>query len=166
MVMTTQTSPSIYDFSVNTIEGQSISLSTYQDKVLLIVNTASQCGFTPQYQGLQSVYNKYKDQGLEVLGFPCNQFGQQEPGSANDIQSFCEMRFGVTFPLFEKIDVNGANAHPLFKYLTKAAPGIFGTEGIKWNFTKFLVDRSGKVVKRYPSTTKPEEIEKDIQALL
>ncbi len=166
MVMTTQTSPSIYDFSVNTIEGQSVSLSTYQDKVLLIVNTASQCGFTPQYQGLQSVYNKYKDQGLEVLGFPCNQFGQQEPGSANDIQSFCEMRFGVTFPLFEKIDVNGANAHPLFKYLTKAAPGIFGTEGIKWNFTKFLVDRSGKVVKRYPSTTKPEDIERDIQALL
>ncbi|GAP97746.1 glutathione peroxidase [Leptolyngbya sp. NIES-2104] len=164
--MTTQTSPSIYDFSVNTIEGQSVSLSTYQDKVLLIVNTASQCGFTPQYQGLQSVYNKYKDQGLEVLGFPCNQFGQQEPGSANDIQSFCEMRFGVTFPLFEKIDVNGANAHPLFKYLTKAAPGIFGTEGIKWNFTKFLVDRSGKVVKRYPSTTKPEDIERDIQALL
>lgn len=166
MVMTTQTSPSIYDFSVNTIEGQPVSLSTYQDKVLLIVNTASQCGFTPQYQGLQSVYNKYKDQGLEVLGFPCNQFGQQEPGSATEIQSFCETRFGVTFPLFEKIDVNGANAHPLFKFLTKAAPGIFGTEGIKWNFTKFLVDRSGKVVKRYPSTTKPEDIEKDIQDLL
>lgn len=164
--MTTQTSPSIYDFSANSLEGQSVSLSTYKDKVLLIVNTASQCGFTPQYQGLQSIYNKYKDQGFEVLGFPCNQFGQQEPGSANEIQSFCEARFGVTFPLFEKVDVNGANAHPLFKFLTKAAPGIFGTAGIKWNFTKFLVDRSGKVVKRYPSTTKPEDIEKDIQALL
>ncbi|MGG6267456.1 glutathione peroxidase [Leptolyngbya sp. AN03gr2] len=164
--MTTTQSPSIYDFSANSLEGQPTSLSTFKDKVLLIVNTASQCGFTPQYQGLQSVYNKYKDQGFEVLGFPCNQFGQQEPGSANEIQSFCEMRFGVTFPLFEKIDVNGANAHPLFKYLTKSAPGIFGTEGIKWNFTKFLVDRSGKVVKRYPSTTKPEDIEKDIQALL
>jgi glutathione peroxidase len=134
--------------------------------VLLIVNTASQCGFTPQYQGLQSIYNKFEQQGFAVLGFPCNQFGQQEPGSASEIQSFCEARFGVTFPLFEKVDVNGGNAHPLFKYLTKSAPGIFGTEGIKWNFTKFLVDRSGKVVKRYPSTTKPEEIEKDIQALL
>lgn len=164
--MTTQTSPSIYDFSANSIEGQPVSLSTYKDKVLLIVNTASQCGFTPQYQGLQSIYNKYENQGFAVLGFPCNQFGQQEPGSANEIQSFCEMRFGVTFPLFEKVDVNGANAHPLFKFLTKSAPGLFGTEGIKWNFTKFLVDRSGKVVKRYPSTTKPEDIEKDIQALL
>ncbi|MBD1822770.1 glutathione peroxidase [Cyanobacteria bacterium FACHB-DQ100] len=164
--MTTQTSPSIYDFSANSIEGQPVSLSAYKDKVLLIVNTASQCGFTPQYQGLQSIHNKYENQGFAVLGFPCNQFGQQEPGSANEIQSFCEMRFGVTFPLFEKVDVNGANAHPLFKFLTKAAPGIFGTEGIKWNFTKFLVDRSGQVVKRYPSTTKPEDIEKDIQALL
>ncbi|MBE9014201.1 glutathione peroxidase [Pseudanabaenaceae cyanobacterium LEGE 13415] len=164
--MTTTQSPSIYDFSAKTIEGQSTSLSTFKDKVLLIVNTASQCGFTPQYQGLQSVYNKYKDQGFEVLGFPCNQFGKQEPGSANEIQSFCEMRFGVTFPLFEKIDVNGANAHPLFKYLTEAAPGILGLKAVKWNFTKFLVDRSGKVVKRYPSTTKPEDIEKDIQALL
>ncbi|BAU14860.1 glutathione peroxidase [Leptolyngbya sp. NIES-3755] len=164
--MTTTQSPSIYDFAANSLEGQPVSLSTFKDKVLLIVNTASQCGFTPQYQGLQSIYTKYQNQGFEVLGFPCNQFGQQEPGSANEIQSFCEMRFGVTFPLFEKIDVNGANAHPLFKYLTKSAPGIFGTEGIKWNFTKFLVDRSGKVVKRYPSTTKPEDIEKDIQALL
>ncbi len=166
MVMTTQTSPSVYDFSATSIEGQPVSLSTYKDKVMLIVNTASQCGFTPQYQGLQSVYNKYENQGFTVLGFPCNQFGQQEPGSANEIQSFCEARFGVTFPLFQKVDVNGGNAHPLFKYLTKAAPGIFGTEGVKWNFTKFLVDRSGQVVKRYPSTTKPEDIEKDIQALL
>jgi glutathione peroxidase len=164
--MTAQASSSIYDFSANSLEGQPVSLSTFKDKVLLIVNTASQCGFTPQYQGLQSIYNKFEKQGFAVLGFPCNQFGQQEPGSATEIQSFCETRFGVTFPLFEKVDVNGGNAHPLFKYLTKSAPGIFGTEGIKWNFTKFLVDRSGKVVKRYPSTTKPEEIEKDIQALL
>lgn len=164
--MTAQASSSIYDFSANSLEGQPVSLSTFKDKVLLIVNTASQCGFTPQYQGLQSIYNKFEAQGFAVLGFPCNQFGQQEPGTATEIQSFCETRFGVTFPLFEKVDVNGSNAHPLFKYLTKSAPGIFGTEGIKWNFTKFLVDRSGKVVKRYPSTTKPEEIEKDIQALL
>lgn len=164
--MTAQASSSIYDFSANSLEGQPVSLSTFKDKVLLIVNTASQCGFTPQYQGLQSIYNKFENQGFAVLGFPCNQFGQQEPGTATEIQSFCETRFGVTFPLFEKVDVNGSNAHPLFKYLTKSAPGIFGTEGIKWNFTKFLVDRSGKVVKRYPSTTKPEEIEKDIQALL
>jgi glutathione peroxidase len=164
--MTAQASSSIYDFSANSLEGQPVSLSTFKDKVLLIVNTASQCGFTPQYQGLQSIYNKFEKQGFAVLGFPCNQFGQQEPGSATEIQSFCETRFGVTFPLFEKVDVNGSDAHPLFKYLTKSAPGIFGTEGIKWNFTKFLVDRSGKVVKRYPSTTKPEEIEKDIQALL
>ncbi|BAS57531.1 MULTISPECIES: glutathione peroxidase [Leptolyngbya] len=164
--MTAQASSSIYDFSANSLEGQPVSLSTFKDKVLLIVNTASQCGFTPQYQGLQSIYNKFENQGFAVLGFPCNQFGQQEPGTASEIQSFCETRFGVTFPLFEKVDVNGSNAHPLFKYLTKSAPGIFGTEGIKWNFTKFLVDRSGKVVKRYPSTTKPEEIEKDIQALL
>lgn len=164
--MTAQASSSIYDFSANSLEGQPVSLSTFKDKVLLIVNTASQCGFTPQYQGLQSIYNKFETQGFAVLGFPCNQFGQQEPGTATEIQSFCETRFGVTFPLFEKVDVNGSNAHPLFKYLTKSAPGIFGTEGIKWNFTKFLVDRSGKVVKRYPSTTKPEEIEKDIQALL
>lgn len=164
--MTAQMSPSIYDFSANSLEGQPVPLSTFKDKVLLIVNTASQCGFTPQYQGLQSIHNQYENQGFAVLGFPCNQFGQQEPGSASEIQSFCETRFGVTFPLFEKVDVNGSDAHPLFKYLTKAAPGIFGTEGIKWNFTKFLVDRSGKVVKRYPSTTKPEDIEKDIQALL
>jgi glutathione peroxidase len=164
--MTAQMSPSIYDFSANSLEGQPVPLSTFKDKVLLIVNTASQCGFTPQYQGLQSIHSKYENQGFAVLGFPCNQFGQQEPGSASEIQSFCETRFGVTFPLFEKVDVNGSNAHPLFKYLTKAAPGIFGTEGIKWNFTKFLVDRSGKVIKRYPSTTKPEDIEKDIQALL
>ena len=164
--MTTQTTSSIYDFSATSIEGNPVELSNYKDKVLLIVNTASQCGFTPQYQGLQALYQKYSDRGLVVLGFPGNQFGQQEPGSTSEIQSFCETRFGVSFPLFEKVDVNGINAHPLFKYLTKAVPGILGTEGIKWNFTKFLVDRKGNVVKRYPSMTKPEDLEKEIEALL
>lgn len=164
--MTAQMSPSIYDFSATGIDGTPVSLNTYEDKVLLIVNTASQCGFTPQYQGLQALYDKYASQGLAILGFPCNQFGQQEPGDSNQIQSFCEARFGVSFPLFQKIEVNGSNAHPLFQYLTKAAPGIFGTQGIKWNFTKFLVDRNGKAVKRYPPTAKPEDLEKDIQALL
>jgi len=164
--MTDQTNASIYDFSANSLEGKPVDLSTFKDKVLLIVNTASECGFTPQYQGLQVLYNQYQNQGLEVLGFPCNQFGQQEPGTAEAIQSFCQTRFGVTFPLFEKVEVNGPNAHPLFKFLTKAAPGLLGLEAIKWNFTKFLVDRSGKVVKRYASMTKPEDIAKDIQALL
>ncbi len=156
----------VYDFSATSIEGQPIDLSSYKDKVLLIVNTASQCGFTTQYQGLQALYDKYANNGLVVLGFPCNQFGAQEPGSGNDIQSFCETRFGVTFPLFEKIDVNGTNAHPLYQYLTKTAPGILGSEAIKWNFTKFLVDGNGSVVKRYGSTTEPKEIDKDIEALL
>jgi glutathione peroxidase-family protein len=164
--MTTQLSPSIYDFSVTSIEGQSVNLSAYKDKVLLIVNTASQCGFTPQYQGLQALYEKYADKGLVILGFPCNQFGQQEPGSASEIQSFCETRFGVKFPLFEKVDVNGKDAHPLFQYLTKAAPGLLGSEAVKWNFTKFLVDRSGKKIERYASMAKPEDIDKAIQKLL
>jgi glutathione peroxidase len=159
-------SSTVYDFSATSIEGQPVEMSTYRDKVLLIVNTASQCGFTSQYQGLQTLHDKYASRGLAVLGFPCNQFGQQEPGSATDIQSFCEKRFGVSFPLFEKIDVNGANAHPLYQYLEKAAPGIFGSEGIKWNFTKFLVDGSGNVIKRYGSTTEPKDIERDIEALL
>jgi glutathione peroxidase len=164
--MTTQLTSSIYDFSVTTLEGKPLDLSTYKDKVLLVVNTASQCGFTPQYQGLQALYDKYASQGLVILGFPCNQFGQQEPGSASEIQSFCETRFGVTFPLFQKVDVNGKDAHPLFQYLTKAAPGLFGTETIKWNFTKFLVDRNGKVVERYASLAKPEDLDKVIQKLL
>jgi glutathione peroxidase len=159
-------SSTVYDFSATSIEGQPVEMSTYRGKVLLIVNTASQCGFTSQYQGLQTLHDKYASRGLAVLGFPCNQFGQQEPGSATDIQSFCQTRFGVSFPLFEKVDVNGANAHPLYQYLVKAAPGIFGTEGIKWNFTKFLVDGSGNVVKRYPSTTEPKEIERDLETLL
>jgi glutathione peroxidase len=159
-------SSTVYDFSATSIEGQPVEMNSFKDKVLLIVNTASQCGFTSQYQGLQALSDKYASKGLAVLGFPCNQFGAQEPGSASDIQSFCETRFGVSFPLFEKIDVNGPNAHPLFQYLTKSAPGILGTEGIKWNFTKFLVDGSGKVVKRYASTTEPKDIERDIEALL
>jgi len=158
--MTTQTSQSIYDCTATSIDGESISLSTYKDKVMLIVNTASQCGFTPQYQGLQELYDKYACQGLVVLGFPCNQFGQQEPGNATEIQSFCETRFGISFPLFQKIEVNGRDAHPLYKYLTKQAPGILGTTAVKWNFTKFLVDRSGNVVERYASLSKPEDLEK------
>ena len=158
-------SSTVYDFSATSIEGQPVEMNSFKDKVLLVVNTASQCGFTSQYQGLQALYDKYASKGLAVLGFPCNQFGAQEPGSGSDIQSFCETRFGVSFPLFEKIDVNGPNAHPLFQYLTKSAPGILGTEGIKWNFTKFLVDGSGKVVKRYASTTEPKDIERDIEAL-
>lgn len=159
-------SSTVYDFSATSIEGQLVDLSKYKDKVLLIVNTASQCGFTSQYQGLQALYDKYASKGVEVLGFPCNQFGAQEPGSATEIQSFCQKRFGVSFPLFEKIDVNGANAHPLYQFLTKAAPGILGSEAIKWNFTKFLVDGNGNVVKRYGSTTEPKDIERDIEALL
>jgi glutathione peroxidase len=159
-------SSSVYDFSATSIDGQPVEMSSFKDKVLLIVNTASQCGFTSQYQGLQALYDKYASRGVAVLGFPCNQFGAQEPGSATDIQSFCEKRFGVTFPLFEKIDVNGANAHPIYQFLTKSAPGILGTEGIKWNFTKFLVDGNGNVVKRYASATDPKDIERDIEALL
>jgi len=164
--MTAQTSPSIYSFSVTSIEGKPVEFSTYQGKVLLIVNTASQCGFTPQYQGLQALYDKYASQGLVILGFPCNQFGQQEPGDETAIQSFCETRFGVSFPLFQKIEVNGKEAHPLYKFLTKAAPGILGTQAVKWNFTKFLVDRQGKVVARYSSLTQPQDLDKAIAALL
>jgi glutathione peroxidase len=164
--MTAQISQSIYDLSAIAINGEPISFSNYKDKVILIVNTASQCGFTPQYKGLEELYQKYSSQGLVILGFPCNQFGQQEPGDSQQIKDFCETRFKVTFPLFEKIDVNGENAHPLYQFLSKSAPGIFGTEGIKWNFTKFLVDRQGNVIKRFPSTTKPEDLDKEIQDLL
>jgi glutathione peroxidase len=130
------------------------------------VNTASQCGFTPQYKGLETLYKKYKDKGFAVLGFPSNQFGQQEPGPDSDIAEFCEMNFGVTFPMFSKIDVNGAEAHPLYKYLTSTKKGLLGSEGIKWNFTKFLVDKEGRVVERYAPTTKPEDLEKDVKRVL
>ena len=152
----------IYSFSAETLGGETVSMESYQGKVLLIVNTASECGFTPQYKGLQELYERYAERGFVVLGFPCNQFGKQEPGDAAQIGSFCEQNFGVTFPMFAKIDVNGANAHPLFRYLTEEAPGVLGTEGIKWNFTKFLVDKEGTVLKRYAPTDTPESIGKDI----
>ena len=157
---------SVYGFEAKTIDGSSQSLDAYRGKVLLIVNVASKCGFTPQYKGLEEIYRRNKDKGLAVLGFPCDQFGHQEPGDENEIKNFCSLSYDVSFPLFAKIDVNGDNAHPLYKYLKTASPGILGTEGIKWNFTKFLVDKSGNVVKRYGSMDTPEKIEKDIVALL
>ncbi len=157
---------SIYSFSASTLGGEPVSLDRYDGKVMLIVNTASECGFTPQYAGLQKLHEQYAARGLEVLGFPCNQFGKQEPGDAAQIGAFCEKNYGVTFQMFDKIYVHGSDAHPLFKYLKDEAPGVLGIEAIKWNFTKFLVDRSGKVVKRYAPTTKPETITDDIEALL
>ncbi len=157
---------SIYDFSVNSIQGKPTSLSEYKDKVLLIVNTASACGFTPQYAGLEALYKKYGPQKFVILGFPCNQFGSQESGSESEISTFCELNFGVTFPLFEKIEVNGPNTHPLYDYLKSEAKGLLGSQGVKWNFTKFLVNSEGKVMTRYASTTKPESLEKDIENLL
>jgi glutathione peroxidase len=156
----------VYDFEPRSLDGKPVSLTQYANQVLLVVNTASKCGFTPQYQGLEKLYEKYRDRGLVVLGFPCNQFGAQEPGSADEIGAFCEKNYGVTFPMFEKIDVNGANAHPLYRWLEAEAPGVLGTQGIKWNFTKFLIDRSGKVVDRFAPLTKPEDLEKDVEKLL
>lgn len=156
----------VYDFSVTDIHGKAKSLADYRDKVLLIVNTASKCGFTPQYKGLEAVYQKLHMRGLEVLGFPCNQFGAQEPGAEDEIQSFCEINYGVTFPLFAKIDVNGKHAAPVYEYLKKAKPGLLGSEAIKWNFTKFLVDRNGHVVERYAPNVEPEAIVADIEKLL
>ena len=156
----------IYDFGVKTIDGEDVSLANYRGTALLIVNVASQCGFTPQYAGLGKLYGKYKDQGFAVLGFPCNQFGGQEPGTEAEIKSFCEANYGVKFPLFAKLDVNGPQAHPLYQFLREARPGILGTEAIKWNFTKFLVDREGNPVKRYAPREKPEDIDEDINHLL
>ncbi len=147
-------------------DGSVTDLSAYGGKVLLIVNTASKCGFTPQYEGLEALHRKYGERGFEVLAFPCNQFGAQEPGDAAEIANFCSLTYDVTFPVFAKIDVNGDDAAPLFRHLKKAAPGVLGSESIKWNFTKFLVDRDGKVVDRYAPTTKPADIEKDIERLL
>ncbi len=144
------------------LDGKQQSLAEYQGKVVLIVNTASKCGFTPQYQGLETIYKKFKDQGLVVLGFPCNQFGKQEPGESSEIGAFCEKNYGVTFPVFEKIDVNGDNAAELYVDLKKEAPGLLGTQKIKWNFTKFLIGRDGDIIDRYAPTTKPEDIEEDI----
>lgn len=156
----------IYDFDVATITRNEQSMSNYRDKVLLIVNVASECGFTPQYEGLEKLYKSYKDQGFEVLAFPCNQFGGQEPGSEKQILNFCRTKFDVTFPIFAKIDVNGKDTHPLYVYLKEKAPGILGTKSIKWNFTKFLIDKQGTVITRYGSSTKPEELIEDIEKLL
>jgi glutathione peroxidase len=156
----------VYSFTANSLNGSPVDLAQYRGKVLLIVNTASKCGFTPQYQGLEAVYQQFRDQGVEVLGFPCNQFGSQEPGDAAEIGAFCEKNYGVSFPLFAKIDVNGDNADPLYKYLKHAAPGLLGSEGIKWNFTKFLIRKDGSVFKRYAPQTKPEELIDDIKRLL
>ncbi|WP_211749979.1 glutathione peroxidase [Paenibacillus sp. Marseille-Q4541] len=157
---------SIYDFNVNTLKGQELNMSAYKGKVMLIVNTASKCGLTPQYKGLQELYDKFNQQSFEVLGFPSNQFAHQEPGTSDDIAEFCQMNYGVSFPMFEKLNVNGEEAHPLFKYLTNKAPGILGSKAIKWNFTKFLVDQEGRVVKRYSPKTTPDKIEADIAKLL
>jgi glutathione peroxidase len=156
----------ITEMSVKAADGTTADLSAYAGQVLLIVNTASKCGFTPQYEGLEALHRKYKDREFEVLGFPCNQFGAQEPGDAGEIANFCTLTYDVTFPVFAKIDVNGSNADPLFERLRKDAPGLMGSTSIKWNFTKFLVDRSGKTVSRYAPTTKPEDIESDIEKLL
>ncbi|UVT14668.1 MAG: glutathione peroxidase [Nitrospira sp.] len=157
---------SFYDIDLVTIDGKPQKMDAYRGKTLLIVNVASQCGFTPQYQGLQALYDKFKDHGFEVLGFPCNQFGQQEPNGEAEIEEFCTRNFGVTFPMFTKIDVNGVNAHPLYQYLKSEKPGILGTEAIKWNFTKFLVGSDGTVLKRYAPSDKPEAIDADVAARL
>ncbi len=156
----------IYQYSATTISGQEKPIADFKGQVILVVNTASKCGFTPQFKGLEALYEKYKDRGLMVLGFPCNQFANQDPADNDEISQFCELNYGVTFPMFAKIDVNGDNAHPLFRHLKSEAPGLLGSEAIKWNFTKFLVDRNGKVVDRYASTTEPEKIAKDIEKLL
>lgn len=157
---------SVFDFSVPASGGGTRDLSEFKGKVLLVVNTASKCGFTPQFEGLESLYETYRDQGLEILGFPCNQFGKQDPGSDEEITEFCQLNYGVSFPILGKIEVNGSGAEPLFKHLKEQAPGALGTRRIKWNFTKFLVDAEGNVVRRYGPTTKPSEIEQDISALL
>jgi glutathione peroxidase len=156
----------IYDITCRSIQGDEDTLATNKGKVLLIVNTASKCGFTPQFQGLEDLYQKYHAQGLEILGFPCNQFGSQDPGENEEILTFCQSNYGVTFPMFAKVEVNGPDAHPLFKHLKAEAPGVLGSEAIKWNFTKFLVDQTGAVKERYAPTTKPSDLESDITALL
>jgi glutathione peroxidase len=156
----------ITDFTVKTADGTAASLEAYRGKVLLIVNTASKCGFTPQYEGLEALHRDYADRGFEVLAFPCNQFGAQEPGDAAEIANFCTLTYDVTFPVFAKVDVNGAGADPLFERLKADAPGVLGSKAIKWNFTKFLVGRDGTVLDRYAPTTKPDDIRKDIEKLL
>ncbi len=159
-------SKTISDFTAKLPNGEEIGLAGKLGNVLLVVNTASKCGFTPQYSGLEALWRKHKDAGFEVIAFPCNQFGGQEPGSAEDIAEFCQVNFGLSFPLMGKIDVNGANASPLYDWMKGEAPGLMGTKAIKWNFTKFLIDRQGKVVRRYAPTDKPESLEKDIAKLL
>lgn len=165
--MSSETSTkTIYDFSATLPNKKDVSLEEYKGKVILIVNTASKCGLTPQYEGLESLYKKYKDQGLVILGFPCDQFANQEFGDDDQIQSFCKVNYGVTFPVFSKIDVNGGNTHPIFQYLKSTLPGLLGIQAIKWNFTKFLIDRNGKPVKRFAPNTEPASFEKDIVELL
>ena len=156
----------IYNINVETIKGENTPIAKYKGKVMLIVNTASKCGFTPQYEGLEKLHEDYSSKGLAVLGFPCNQFGKQEPGGEQAIQEFCTLNFGVKFDMFKKVDVNGKQAHPLYKFLKSEQKGVLGTEGVKWNFTKFLVDKKGKVLERYGPTVKPEDIAKDIEKLL
>ena len=158
--------PSIYDFEVLNLHKEKTTLAPYRGKVMLIVNTASRCGFTPQFEGLEKLYKNHKHEGFVVLGFPCNQFGAQEPLSEPQIENFCRLDYGVTFPVFAKIDVNGAASHPLYRHLKQNAPGVLGSEIIKWNFTKFLIDRNGAVIRRYAPSTTPESIEADIKKLL
>ena len=155
-----------YDFIVKNAEGASVKMADFKGKPVLIVNVASKCGFTPQYEGLEALYQKYASRGLSILGFPCNQFGGQEPGSDDEIQNFCRLNYQVSFPVLSKIDVNGETADPLFQFLKDEAPGLLGSKAIKWNFTKFLVDKEGKVVKRFAPTTKPQELQTDIEAVL
>ncbi len=159
-------SDTVYEFSAPAIDGRDVSLGDYAGKVLLIVNTASKCGFTPQYEGLEALYQKFRDDGLEVLGFPCNQFAGQEPGAEDQIAEFCQLNYGVSFPLFAKVEVNGAGAHPLFEFLKSEAPGLLGSKKIKWNFTKFLIGRDGRPVARYAPQTKPEDLADDIRESL
>jgi len=162
-VMQTTKPENLYDVRVKDIDGKEIPLSKYRGKTLLVVNTASQCGFTPQYEGLNTLYKQYKDRGVEVLGFPCNQFGGQEPGTEAEIKSFCDLHYRIEFPLFAKIEVNGDNEHPLYTIMKDQAPGILGTKAIKWNFTKFLISPEGKVLKRFAPADKPEEIAKELE---
>ena len=156
----------LYEFSASTLDGKKIDLGKYKGKVVLVVNTASECGLTPQYAGLEALHEKYQKRGLDVLGFPCNQFGGQEPGDASQISAFCQKNYGVSFQMFGKIEVNGDGAHPLYKWLTRAAPGLLGSEAIKWNFTKFLIGPDGHVVKRYAPQTEPADLEGDIEKLI
>ena len=158
--------PSIYDFHANTLQGTAVPLSDFRGQVMLVVNTASQCGFTPQYEGLEKLYEEYRAQGLTILGFPCNQFGRQEPGDSMEIGRFCQISYGVSFPMFAKVEVNGENAHPLYKFLRKEKRGLFGTASIKWNFTKFLIDRAGMIVARYSSLKRPDALVAPIRQLI